>query len=102
MAARIADSIIGAIELALGLRLLLILFGANANAGFVAWLYAITDSLMQPFIGIFPAWHLADAFILDVSTLVAMLVYAIFGWVVIQLIYFVLPSRDIVETRNIT
>lgn len=99
MAARIIDTIIGAIEMALGLRLVLLFLGANPAAGFVAWLYSVTDSLMQPFIGMFPAWSLGGGFILDLSTFAAMLAYGLLGWVILQIIYLLLPPGRIIDTR---
>lgn len=43
------------VESILGLRFLLKLFGANAGNGFVSWVYEMSDVLLDPFRGIFPA-----------------------------------------------
>lgn len=87
--ARLVDIIVGLIEIALGLRLILKLIGANPAAGFVAWVYDITAPLLQPFAGMLPSPALEGGLILEFSTLFAMLIYALLGWLIIELVRFI-------------
>jgi len=86
---RAIDFFVGIVEVALGMRLLLKLLGANPTAGFVGWVYATTAPLLQPFAGMFPSPIIERGFILEFSTLFAMIIYAIFGWLLIELILFI-------------
>ena len=74
------------VEGILGLRFLLKLFGANANTGFVAWVYEMSDSLLEPFRAIFPTRVYENKYVLEFSTLFAMLIYAL---LVMLLVYIV-------------
>ena len=85
---RIVNTIIGIIETMLALRLILELLGANSSSQFVAWVYSVTDGLVGPFAGAFPAWVI-DGYVLDISTIFAMIGYAILGWIVVQLLSFI-------------
>jgi uncharacterized protein YggT (Ycf19 family) len=75
----VSDLIIGLIEFLLTLRLLLKLLGASASAPFVQWIYATTSPLLAPFEGMFPTSTLPVGFILEVSTLFALISYAFLG-----------------------
>ena len=72
-------------EVVLVLGFLLLLFGANPDASFVAWAYRSLDRAMEPFRGMFTPIHLnlsASAevgAVLDTSVLFAMVVYAFLG-----------------------
>lgn len=88
---RVINTIVSIVILALGLRLILQLFGANPSAGFVSWVYAITQPLVNPFENMFPALSLGQ-FAIDTSTIIAMIAYAILGWLVMYLFSFLLAS----------
>ena len=69
-------------EIILILGFLLLLFGANSQAGFVAWAYRNLDRVMAPFRGIFEPVHVGTAgnnvpSVLDTSVLFAMVIYGI-------------------------
>lgn len=83
VADRIAETLIVTIELLLVLRLAFLVLGANPFNGFVSAIYALTRPLVAPFFGIFPEIEGAG---FDAATLVAMVVYALVGYVVISLI----------------
>lgn len=57
----------------------LLLFGANPNASFAAWVYRGLARVMAPFRGIFEPVKLNGKSVLDTSVLFAMIVYAIVG-----------------------
>lgn len=88
MVLRILDLLIGIVEFLLGLRILLRLLGAS-ESGFTAWLYSLTDQLLAPFFGIFPSYALSGGYVVEFSTLFAMFAYAILGWLIIRLVWFI-------------
>ena len=63
----------------LAIRFLLKIFGASASNGFVNWIYEMSDVLLSPFRGIFPVKVFESTYILEFSTLFAMLMYAVAG-----------------------
>jgi uncharacterized membrane protein len=82
---RIVWSILGLIEILLGLRFVLKLIGANADSGFAMFLYGVTRPFVGPFIGLIdtPA---SGAIILEVTTLIAMAIYALVFWGIVRVI----------------
>lgn len=82
------------IAVALGLRFILKLFGANSNNQFVSWLYVISEPLLAPFIKIFPAPVLEEGVIVDISILLAIVIYGLGAWLLAQLIEFIAYSVD--------
>lgn len=86
---RIVNTVVGLIELSLGVRLALQLFAANSTAPFVRGVYAMTESLVAPFAGIFPSLSVGT-FTLDLTTVFAMIAYAILGWLVLFIFSMVL------------
>lgn len=73
-------------EIILGLRLILKLFGANASNAFVNWVYETSGAILDPFRGIFPTQVFNSSFILEFSTLFAMILYAIIAMLLVWLI----------------
>jgi uncharacterized membrane protein len=102
---RVIWSLLGLVEVLLGLRFLLKLMGANPDSGFGTFMYGITGLFVMPFTGLTPSWE-SGAAILEVSTLVAMLVYALFFWGVVYVIRIALdrPHARTVSrsTREVT
>lgn len=82
------------VEVFLGLRLILKLFGANAGNDFVNWIYETSNVLLDPFRGIFPTQVFKSTFVLELSTIFAMIIYAV---IVMLLIYLVelIPSSTL-------
>ncbi len=78
--------ILGVIEFFLGFRFLFKLFGASTAAPFVNWLYATTEPLLNPFRGIFPAPQIEGGYVIEFTTLVALLVYLFIGYLLFRLI----------------
>jgi hypothetical protein len=89
---RILDVVLGIVELLLAGRFFLRLLGANGSSGFMAWLYGVTDQLLGPFSGTFPTVSLSGNYMIEFSTLFAMLIYAFIGWVIIRLVAFAIDS----------
>lgn len=91
----LTDFIIGLAELALGLRFILKLFAASASAPFVQWIYSASGSLLEPFRGIFPTAVLTTTgSVFEFSTLFAILVYALMGYLVTEFIRWLARSSQ--------
>ena len=92
------EAIFAIAEFFLGLRLLLKFFGANTRAPFVRWVYGTSEPLLEPFRGMFPAPVLEGRFVLEFSTLFALVVYALIAYFLIELIGHVYrASRDAIR-----
>lgn len=72
------------VEGLLALRILLKLFGASTAAPFVEWVYETTQPLLNPFTGMFPSPQVSGGFVLEFSSIFALLVYAFVGFVISQ------------------
>ncbi len=90
--ARIVNTIIGIIEVLFLVRIGLQLFAANASSPFVAWLYGVTNALAGPFLGAFPVISFGNGFVINLSIVLAMIGYAILGWLLTLLLSFVFRS----------
>src|SRR5438067_329932 len=86
---RLVDFIFGLIELILGARIVLELLSANPASPFVAWVYEVSGTLLYPFRGIFPSPTLRGGFVLDISAIVALFVYALIAYLISELIRFI-------------
>jgi len=87
-------------ELFLGLRVLLRLFGANPDVGFVQWIYHSSEALMQPFRGIFPTATITPDHVVDFSALFAMLVYGLIGMAFLSLATWLTPRDHVVVSKK--
>jgi uncharacterized protein YggT (Ycf19 family) len=75
----------------IAIRFLLKLFGASLQSGFVAFLYGITDPLVAPFRAIFP--NTAQGSTLEVSSLVAIVIYALVGYGIVSVVKLMTTPR---------
>jgi hypothetical protein len=68
-----------ALEMLLGVRVLLYLLGANLTNGFGAFVNALSGLFVGPFMTLLqnPAF---GGIVLEITTMIAMIVYAIVGW----------------------
>lgn len=76
----------------LGLRFILKLFAANPNNGFVNWMYETSSEILGPFRGIFPSPNL-DGFVIEFSTIFALIVYSILGMLLFYIVDILTPER---------
>ena len=76
------------------IRMVLKLLGANTGAAFTQWIYNVTDFFLAPFHNLLPAIGNNQS-VLEMSVVVAILVYALIGWVMARLI-------AIIFFRNVT
>lgn len=81
--------VLGFIEALLGFRLLFKLLGANPASGFASFIYTITGILVAPFSGIFGTVRsegYALQAVFEPGTVVAMIVYALIAWGIVNLL----------------
>ena len=89
---RVVMFVFGVIEVFIAIRFVLTLLGANAEAGFVKFIYAVSDVFMAPFNAIFNTQTVEGA-TFEWSALVAIAVYALIAWGLVALIRAVSPRR---------
>ena len=80
---RIVLAILGVLEIGLGLRFALKLIAANASSGFADFIYGITAPFIAPFASLVGT-PTSGGTILEVTTLIAMAVYALLTWIILQ------------------
>ena len=85
VAARVVWYITGVIVALLALRLVLQLLGANQGNGFVDFVYALSGVFAAPFFGMFSYEPSYGVSFFEVSTLVAIAIYALLGWGIAKL-----------------
>jgi hypothetical protein len=82
--------ILGLLEVLLAFRLVLKLMGANTASVFVRLIYGFTSIFILPFEGIFRRGFtqgIEATAVFEPATLVALLVYAVLGWGIVQLVH---------------
>jgi hypothetical protein len=93
---RIIYTLLGILEIFLGLQFVLKLIGANPDSGFSVFIYGITGFFLAPFNALVgtPAYK-GSRF--EFTTLIAMAVYALFVWILVRIIE-VVASRTTART----
>lgn len=84
----------GLVEGLLGLRIVLKLFGASTASPFVRWMYETSEPLLTPFIGIFPSPKLTGGFVLEFSSLFALMVYSFVGYLAVEVLQTLISSSE--------
>ncbi|RZT16402.1 MULTISPECIES: YggT family protein [Fictibacillus] len=77
--ATIISFIVGIIQLILVLRFIFQLFNANEGATFAQLIYGLSEPLLLPFKALFPNIELANGFVVELSTIIAIIVYGVVG-----------------------
>jgi uncharacterized protein YggT (Ycf19 family) len=93
--------VFGLIEGLLAIRLVLKLLGASAQAGFTNFIYGLTDFFMAPFRNLLPAVGTGSesGAVLETSVVIAIIVYALIGWVLARLIV-IMFFRNVTVSRR--
>lgn len=78
--------VFGVIESLIAIRAVLRLLGANAANSFASLIYGVTNPLVAPFRGIFTDPVLGTS-VLELSSLVAIVVYALLAYALVRLLY---------------
>ena len=84
--------ILGVIEVLLAFRIILKLLGANVQSGFTSFIYGISSPFALPFAGILGITGFSEM-VFEWSTLIAMVVYAIITYGIVQLLQIVKPTN---------
>lgn len=85
--------ILGIVEVLLAFRIILKLLGANTQSGFTSFIYAISNPFALPFAGILGITDVSNM-ILEWSTFIAMIVYAIVAYGIVMLFQLVKPTNQ--------
>jgi len=91
--------VFGVIEGLLLIRLVLKLLGANPHAAFSNWIYNVTDVFLGPFKNILPTIGNEQS-LLEMSVVLAILVYALLGWAIARLVAIVFYRNVTVARRS--
>ncbi len=93
--ARVVYFCFAVIQIALGLRVLLKLIAANPTSGFTRFIYGLTAPFVAPFSNIVATPTAANGATLDVSSLLAILIYLLLSWLIVRLLLLLLdrPSQ---------
>lgn len=94
---RIVYYILGLLEVLLGFRLVFKLLGANPGSGFVSFIYSISEVFLVPFNAIFRSaatQGIETEALLEPSTIIAMVVYALAAWGIVKLITIMTGRND--------
>lgn len=86
MAGRVIWYISGALSILLGFRFVLALLGANAANGFAQFINGATTPVVSPFLSLFGETSTYGTSHFEVSTLVALAVYALVAWGLVKLV----------------
>ena len=78
--------LLGLLEAALALRFVFKLIGVNPANTFATLLYNVTDLFVAPFASLTGA-PAAGGMVLEISTLLAMIVYLLVGWALERIVY---------------
>jgi len=78
----------GGLEALLGIRVILMLIGANPGNWFAAFVYQLTQLFLWPFQNLIanPSFQNMT---LEVTSIIAMIVYALLGWIIVRMIWVV-------------
>jgi YggT family protein len=83
----------GLLQAVLGLRFLLKLIAANPSSPFADLVYSFTDLFLLPFQALVATPSTDQGMVLEITTLIAMLVYGLATWAVVKLaIVVIVPS----------
>lgn len=94
VAQRVIWFIVGIINVLLAIRFALLLLGANNDAGFVEFIYSLSNIFVAPFVGIFgtPVYGVS---IFDISSLLAIAVYSLIAWGITKLLTLARPRQEV-------
>jgi len=83
----------------IAIRFLLKLLAANPEAGFAQLIYGVTAPLMAPFVGLLGTPAASNGSQLEVTSLVAIVVYALVGWLLTRLVA-LFANRSVTRSRR--
>lgn len=78
----------GALEMLIGMRFVLKLIAANPDAPFARFVYGMSALFLRPFAGL-TANPAVDGYVLEIHSLIAMVVYALITWGLVQVVWLI-------------
>lgn len=88
---RVVCFVLGVLEVIMGLRFVFRFLGANPDNDFVRVLYNLSLIFVAPFNGMFNDQPIGRVGVFEISTLIAMLMYALIAWGLVALSMVILP-----------
>lgn len=92
--------ILGIIEVILASRVFLKLLGAYSGSGFTAFIYALSNPFALPFAGILRTSQTSTS-VIEWSTLIAMIVYAVVAYGIVELLQLIKPTNRAEVESNV-
>lgn len=95
--------VVGVITILIAIRVVLKLLAANTESGFTQFIYNVTGPFVRPFLGIFGTPAGDGGAVFEVSSILAIAIYLLVGWLLIKLVQLVIdrPTSGISVTRNV-
>lgn len=97
---KLVNYALGVLEALLTFRLIFKFLGANPGSAFVSFIYTISEVFLAPFVGIFRSavsTGIETKSVLEPTTIIAMIVYALIAYGVVRLIEIYKKPRGGVE-----
>lgn len=92
--------ILGFVEIFLLFRFTFKMIGANTLSGFTDFIYTLSTPLVIPFVGIIPS-AISGVSLIEWSTLIAMVVYLLLAYSILELLQLMRPIRASSQRRVI-
>jgi uncharacterized protein YggT (Ycf19 family) len=95
--------VIAVIAILIAIRLVLKLLAANTASSFTNLIYGVTNPLVAPFQNIFGTPAADSGATFEISSLLAIAIYLLVGWLLTRLVQLVLdrPTSGVSVTRNV-
>jgi len=95
--------IIAVIAILIAIRLVLKLLAASTESSFTNLIYGVTGPLVAPFQGIIGTPAAGNGAVFELSSLLAIAIYLLVGWLLTRLVQLVLdrPTNGVSVTRNV-
>jgi hypothetical protein len=96
---QLIELVFAVLEIVIGLRVILRLIAADPNNAFASLIYRLSYPWLQPFLGLTNNLSI-DGAILEVPAIIAMITYALIGWLIIRLVWLIFyhPGATVVST----
>ena len=89
----------GALEALIGIRVILLLIGANPASWFTAFVYQLSELFLWPFRNIVANPTFGNS-VLEITSMIAMIVYPLIGWAIVRLIWVLFYRRPTSEVTT--
>jgi len=95
--------VVAVIAILIAIRLVLKLLAASTESSFTNLVYGLTNPLVAPFQNIFGTPSAGNGAVFELSSLLAIAIYLLVGWLLTRLVQLVLdrPTSGVSVTRNV-